>query len=102
MINEYINCRHFLFISKMLNEPSLSLLASTVNTIDRSEIPARPMTAMSTITKRSKCLMAITEGRGIAIEIGICLFDMNSCECTLSQVRHRMYTHNQHGVNSKG
>ncbi|KAG1463735.1 hypothetical protein G6F46_001738 [Rhizopus delemar] len=69
----------------MLNEPSLSLLASTVNTIDRSEILARPMTAMSTITKRSKCLMAITEGRGIAIEIGICLFDMNSCECTLSQ-----------------
>ncbi|KAG0750228.1 hypothetical protein G6F57_002285 [Rhizopus arrhizus] len=69
----------------MLNEPSLSLLASTVNTIDRSETPARPMTAMSTITKRPKCLMAITEGRGIAIEIGICLFDMNSCECTLSQ-----------------
>lgn len=100
-MNTLIVVFFFLFL-KMLNEPSLSLLASTVNTIDRSETPARPMTAMSTITKRPKCLMAITEGRGIAIEIGICLFDMNSCECTLSQVRRPMHPHNQCGANSKG
>lgn len=48
----------------------------------------RPRTVITTITRRptKKCFMTITEGRGVAIEIGICLFDINSCECVLSQV----------------
>ncbi|CAO3674509.1 unnamed protein product [Rhizopus stolonifer] len=47
----------------------------------------RPRTEITTITRKptKKCFITITEGRGVAIEIGICLFDINSCECILSQ-----------------
>lgn len=48
---------------------------------------ARPTTAAT--LKRSnppKIVMSITEGRGVAVEIGICIFDVNSCEAILSQV----------------
>jgi hypothetical protein len=31
-------------------------------------------------------VMAITEGRGVAIEVGICVFNTSSCECALYQV----------------
>ncbi len=48
---------------------------------------ARPTTA-ATIQRYNppKVIMSITEGRGVAIEIGICIFDVNSCEAILSQV----------------
>lgn len=35
----------------------------------------------------SKRIMTITEGRGVAIEIGLCVFDVNSCEFIISQVQ---------------
>ncbi|KAG1172772.1 hypothetical protein G6F70_007850 [Rhizopus microsporus] len=47
----------------------------------------RPKTATTAVTRTQapKCIMSVTEGRGVAIEVGICIFDVNSCECTLSQ-----------------
>jgi hypothetical protein len=50
----------------------------------------RPTTAATTTKSElsPRRIMAITEGRGVAIEIGICIFDMNSCECSISQVRY--------------
>ncbi|RCH87680.1 MutS protein msh4, partial [Rhizopus stolonifer] len=44
----------------------------------------KPVAAQSTIAP--KRIMTVTEGRGIAIEIGICIFDLNSCEATLCQL----------------
>ncbi|CEG80340.1 hypothetical protein RMATCC62417_14694 [Rhizopus microsporus] len=50
-------------------------------------VSARPKTTMTAVTRRQapKCIMSVTEGRGVAIEVGICMFDVNNCECTLSQ-----------------
>lgn len=46
----------------------------------------RPNTAAST-KRPPKIIMSITEGRGVAVEVGLCIFDANSCEVILSQVR---------------
>lgn len=46
----------------------------------------RPNTA-ATSKRPPKIIMAITEGRGVAVEVGLCIFDSNSCEIVLSQVR---------------
>lgn len=45
----------------------------------------RPTTA-GTNSRPPKRIMAIAEGRGVAAEVGICVFDINSCEIELSQV----------------
>ncbi|KAL9540650.1 hypothetical protein MBANPS3_009566 [Mucor bainieri] len=45
----------------------------------------RPTTA-GTNSKPPKRIMAIAEGRGVAAEVGICVFDINSCEIELSQM----------------
>ncbi|PHZ13648.1 uncharacterized protein RHIMIDRAFT_236703 [Rhizopus microsporus ATCC 52813] len=59
----------------------------TSNRLTTGGVSARPKTAMTAVTRRQvpKCIMSVTEGRGVAIEVGICIFDVNSCECTLSQ-----------------
>lgn len=67
-----------------------SVFLSTQQTRKPKEanIQERPTTA-ATSTKRaqpSKRIMAITKGRGVAIEIGICIFDVGSGECIVSQV----------------
>ncbi|CEI86447.1 hypothetical protein RMCBS344292_00887 [Rhizopus microsporus] len=50
-------------------------------------VSARPKTATTAVRRQApKCIMSVTEGRGVAIEVGICIFDVNSCECTLSQI----------------
>lgn len=51
-------------------------------------VSARPKTATTAVARRQapKCIMSVTEGGGVAVEVGICIFDVNSCECTLSQV----------------
>ncbi|KAI9487454.1 MAG: muts domain V-domain-containing protein [Benjaminiella poitrasii] len=52
-------------------------------------------------------IMAITEGRGVPIEIGICIFDMNSCEAIISQladsqtfsrIMHKVNLNNPHKI----
>ncbi|KAF1802621.1 muts domain V-domain-containing protein [Mucor lusitanicus] len=45
----------------------------------------RPTTA-GTNSRPPKRIMAIAEGRGVAAEVGICVFDINSCEIELSQM----------------
>ncbi|KAI7906727.1 muts domain V-domain-containing protein [Cokeromyces recurvatus] len=40
----------------------------------------------ASISSSPRRIMAITEGRGVAIEIGICIFDMNSCEVIICQL----------------
>jgi DNA mismatch repair protein MSH4 len=45
----------------------------------------RPTTA-GTNNRPPKRIMAIAEGRGVAVEVGICIFDINSCEVEISQV----------------
>ena len=55
---------------------------------------ARPATARPTTAKQpntcSNIIMAIAEGRGVATEVGICIFDVNSCEADLSQVSNNI------------
>ncbi|CEP19938.1 hypothetical protein [Parasitella parasitica] len=71
---------------------------SHVNTIGRpfSNFRNRPGTATTSIrrppttgtnSRSPKRVMAIAEGRGVAVEVGICVFDINSCEIIISQVR---------------
>lgn len=75
------------------NESVIPSSQQALNTLTRGTI--RPSTSYSqrpttTATVRRapppKRIMAIAEGRGMAIEIGLCMFDVNSCEAVISQV----------------
>lgn len=69
--------------STLLSAP-LDLDQKTIaDSIRFSKGPATVVTSKRPLSKR---IMTITEGRGIAIEIGLCVFDVISCEFIISQV----------------
>ncbi|KAG1103377.1 hypothetical protein G6F42_017230 [Rhizopus arrhizus] len=67
----------------MLRRPQSSYNSNRPGTAATST--RRPTTA-GTSVRPPKRIMAIAEGRGVAAEVGICIFDINSCEIELSQV----------------
>ncbi|KAL7330113.1 MutS protein msh4 [Mucor circinelloides] len=67
----------------MLRRPQSSYNSNRPGTAATST--RRPTTA-GTSVRPPKRIMAIAEGRGVAPEVGICIFDINSCEIELSQV----------------
>lgn len=75
--NESIN------LGNMLRRPQSSYNSNRPGTAATST--RRPTTA-GTSVRPPKRIMAIAEGRGVAPEVGICIFDINSCEIELSQV----------------
>lgn len=80
---------------KMMNDPLTIAPQTNEYVMSSSQQIIRPSTsyskrpATSATLKRAppqKRIMAITEGRGVAIEIGLCIFDVNCCEAVISQV----------------
>lgn len=70
-----INPYNFPSIQQKLNprpSTSYSKRPNTSATVRRAPPPKR--------------IMAITEGRGVAVEVGLCIFDVNCCEAVISQV----------------
>lgn len=67
----------------MLRRPQSSYNSNRPGTAATST--RRPTTA-GTSVRPPKRIMAIAEGRGVAAEVGICIFDINSCEIEFSQV----------------
>lgn len=56
------------------------------NRPDTAATSTRRPTTAGTNNLPPKRIMAIAEGRGVAVEVGICIFDINSCEVEISQV----------------
>ncbi|OBZ86475.1 MutS 4 [Choanephora cucurbitarum] len=74
--------------NRSVTSPSLfkRRTASCVNRPEASQFILRPTTAGTTRSAAaSNRIMAIAEGKGITFEIGICTFDITSCEITLCQ-----------------
>ncbi|KAG2230711.1 hypothetical protein INT48_003718 [Thamnidium elegans] len=79
---------------RILNLTTKSVIPSSVlsdterinvtGSINYSKGPATVITSKR--PPLSKRIMTITEGRGVAIEIGLCVFDINSCEFIISQL----------------
>ncbi|KAI8972009.1 muts domain V-domain-containing protein [Mycotypha africana] len=73
-------------LTALAQDNQSNLYRSKMIIASQTNVTVKATTTKKNVASPTKCIMAITESRGVAIEIGFCVFNMNSCEAFISQL----------------